>query len=156
MENGKCEGEGVAAEKTQLCRNYTRMSTRVLLRDQPDRSIALVTSSYALVFRHSPSTTEAQSYGEFASSPNAKLGGSSGYSACPRCMVEFAPSESIELDGYRTLTPSGVQGTLGLITISDDVFLCVVSGAARAASVRPGETVQRISSVEFCEWGQSL
>lgn len=67
-------------------------------------------------------------------------------------MVEFAASDSIELDGYRTLTPSGVQGTLGLITINDDVFLGVVSGAARVASVRPGETVQRISSVEFCEW----
>jgi len=66
-------------------------------------------------------------------------------------MVEFAALETTEVDDYRTLTPSGVQGILGLITISDDVFLCVVSSGARVASVRPGETVQRISSVEFCE-----
>lgn len=66
-------------------------------------------------------------------------------------MVEFAALTTIEVDDYRTLTPSGVQGILGLITISDDVFLCVVSTGARVASVRPGETVQRILSVEFCE-----
>ena len=69
-------------------------------------------------------------------------------------MVEFAALDTIQLDRYRNLTSSGVQGTLGLITVSDDVFLCVVSGATRVASVRPGETVQRISSVEFCEWDQ--
>lgn len=127
------------------------MSIRVLLRDHPHRSIALVTTSHALVFRHSPSTTEALSYGESASNPNPRSRGATNGSAVPRCMVEFAASDSIELNGYRTLTPMGVQGTLGLITISDDVFLCVVSGAARVASVRPGETVQRISSVEFRE-----
>lgn len=59
------------------------------------------------------------------------------------------------MDDYRTLSPSGVHGTLGLITINDDVFLCIVSAAARVASIRPGETVQRISSVEFCEWDQA-
>lgn len=124
------------------------MSTRVLIRDHPHRSIALVTGSHTLLFRHSQSTTEALSYGDFGPRPNTKSRGS----AVARCMVEFAASDTIGLDGFRTLTPSGVQGTLGLITISDDVFLCVVSGAARVANVRPGETVQRISSVEFCEW----
>ena len=65
-------------------------------------------------------------------------------------MVEFSAIDSISLEEYRTLTPLGIQGTLGLITISNDVFLCCVSAAARVATVRPGETVQRISSVDFC------
>ncbi|KAI9880671.1 MAG: inositol polyphosphate 5-phosphatase [Pleopsidium flavum] len=63
-------------------------------------------------------------------------------------MVEFSALNTISLEDYRTLNPS-VQGTLGLITINNDVFLCVVSGASRVASVRPGESVQRISSVDF-------
>ena len=44
-----------------------------------------------------------------------------------------------------------VLGTLGLITVNNDVFLCVVSGSVKVATVRPGETVQRIHTVEFRE-----
>ena len=66
-------------------------------------------------------------------------------------MVESCALDSISLDGYKILTPVGVHGTLGLITVNNDVFLCVVNGASRVAVVRPGETVQRISSVEFRE-----
>jgi len=64
-------------------------------------------------------------------------------------MVEFSALNTISLEDYRALTPLSVQGTLGLITINNDVFLCVVRGASRVASVRPWETVQRISSVDF-------
>jgi endonuclease/exonuclease/phosphatase family metal-dependent hydrolase len=38
---------------------------------------------------------------------------------------------------------------LGLITVNSDVFLVVVNGASKVATVRPGETVQRIHSVGF-------
>lgn len=150
-----CERDGVVAEDNRHRRNYIRMSTRVLLCDRPHRSIALVTSSHALVLRHSPATTEAALLGKSASSRNPKSRGLSISSAVPQCMVDFAALDTIRVDDYRTLTPSGVHGTLGLITINDDVFLCIVSAAARVASIRPGETVQRISSVEFCEWDQA-
>lgn len=63
-------------------------------------------------------------------------------------MVEFAAQNSIDLNGYRTV--STAQGTLGLITLNNDVFLCAIIGASQVASVRPGETVQKIHSVEFC------
>jgi hypothetical protein len=42
-----------------------------------------------------------------------------------------------------------VYGTLGLINIKTDVFLCVITEALPVAAVRPGENVQRITSVEF-------
>jgi hypothetical protein len=64
-------------------------------------------------------------------------------------MVEFADVSSVDLNDYRTLSPLPVHGTLGLITISNDVFLCVITSASKVADVRPGETVQRISGVEF-------
>ena len=115
------------------------MAQRVLLRDHPQRAIALVTDSHALILRHSASsiTTDLQSNGPPTKSPTT------------RCMVEFSALSAINLTDYRPLS-SGVYGTLGLININADVFLCVVSGSVRVATVRPGETVQRIVSVEFC------
>ncbi len=136
--------------------NDESMSVRIHLRDQPQRSIALVTGSHALVFRHSPSNADPSLHGPLHSSPSAQSRGSINNVAVPRCMVEFSALDAINLEDYKTLSLSAVQGTLGLITINDDVFLCVVSSAARVATVRPGETVQRISSVEFCESIPSL
>ena len=64
-------------------------------------------------------------------------------------MVEFADVSSVDLSDYRTLSPLPVHGTLGLITIANDVFLCLVTGASKVATVRPGETVEKIHGVEF-------
>ena len=50
---------------------------------------------------------------------------------------------------YRTLPSLDIKGTLGIITIGPDVFLCVVNDSKRAATVRPGETIQQIKNVEF-------
>ncbi|KAL2072745.1 hypothetical protein VTL71DRAFT_12088 [Oculimacula yallundae] len=124
------------------------MSIRVLLREYPHRSIALVTPSHALIFRHSPTTNDAIANGSLVSvqgSGRTSLDGSN----APRCMVEFADISSVDLSDYRTLSPLPIHGTLGLITINNDVFLCVVTGATKVASVRPGETVEKIFAVEF-------
>ena len=64
-------------------------------------------------------------------------------------MVEYTALSAVDLADYRPLS-AGVYGTLGLINTNTDVFLCVISGSVRVATVRPGETVQRIISVEFC------
>ncbi|KZF26905.1 DNase I-like protein [Xylona heveae TC161] len=122
------------------------MSVRIHLRDHPHRAIALVSSSHVLVFRHSPTSTE--------SIPSASVQSFQSHSsnqspAAPRCIVEFSRLDSINLGDYRSLSTLPVKGTLGLITVNNDVFLCVVSAATRVATVRPGETVQRIDSVEF-------
>ena len=67
-------------------------------------------------------------------------------------MVEFLELHAVDLRDYRSLTrlgPGGVHGTLGLMTVGSDVFLCVVNSASKVAQVRDRETVLRIGSVEF-------
>ncbi|KAI4951112.1 hypothetical protein J4E91_003817 [Alternaria rosae] len=120
------------------------MSIRVLIKDYPHRAIALATSTHALVLRHSSSTTE-QTGNPNASSTSL---GSNG-AGVARCMVEFTRLEEIDLEDYRALHSVNVHGTLGLITVNSDIFLVVVNGASKVATVRPGETVQRIYSVGF-------
>ncbi len=122
------------------------MSLRILLRDCPQRSFALVTDTHALVFRHSHSSSSADAFSN---------NGLSSKVLALKCMVEFTTIESVDLTDYRIVRASGVHGTLGLISINTDVFLCVISGATRVATVRPGETVQRILSVDFCQYTSS-
>lgn len=110
------------------------MALRILLREHPQRSIALVTSSHALIFRHSSS-----------SQPNL----SPYKSQPPRCMVELSALTNVDISDYKPLRSTSVYGTLGLINVHADVFLCVITAASPVAAVRPGENVQKIVSVEF-------
>lgn len=64
-------------------------------------------------------------------------------------MVEFAELGSVDLDDYRRLSSQPCLGTLGLITLGGDIFMCVITGAREVASVRPGEAVLRIQAVQF-------
>jgi hypothetical protein len=121
------------------------MSIRVLLRDYPNRAIALVTESHALIFRHSPTTNEAINNGSLSSLNSSRPS----LDSAPRCMVEFSSLHLLDLGDYRTLSPRPVHGTLGLITIENDVFICIVTGASKVANVRPGETVERIFAAQF-------
>jgi hypothetical protein len=125
------------------------MSIRVLLREHPQRSIALVTPSHALIFRHTPSATDDPRNASLTSLQSTQVRASTDGSAAPKCLVEFSAVDSVDLSDYRTLSPLPVHGTLGLITLNNDVFLCVVTGATKVANVRPGETVEKIFGVEF-------
>ena len=118
------------------------MSLRLLVRDRPQRSIALETDTHILIFRHSPSAS------------SAAVGSKTASNSTPRCMVEFSPLDSIDIADYHTVQSIGVYGTLGLISIAEDIFICVISGSVRVATVRPNETIQRITAVEFCEYNK--
>ncbi|KAF2763620.1 DNase I-like protein [Teratosphaeria nubilosa] len=113
---------------------------KLFLRDNP-RAIAVATDTHVLILRHSPQAVHPRTS---SSSTSLNEG-----APPPRCIVEFSPWESQDMGEYRTLSSLKVQGTLGLVTISSDVFLCVVNGSSTVATVRPGETIQRILSVEF-------
>jgi hypothetical protein len=122
------------------------MSIRVLVRDYPNRAIALVTESHALIFRYTTNTTGALKNGShtsLSSRPSIDIQSS------PRCMAEFTSLRLVDLADYRTLSPRPVYGTLGLITVENDVFICIVTGASKVANVRPNETVDRIYAVQF-------
>ncbi|KAK1253657.1 hypothetical protein MKX07_001734 [Trichoderma sp. CBMAI-0711] len=122
-------------------------SSELYIRDYPHRSIAIVSSSHALILRYSSSASEAFGSGSPVSLPSSKPRG--GDSATAKCMVEFSAISKKLLKDYRPLTPRPVYGTLGLIAINGEVFLSVITQAVRAATVRPGETVERIASVDF-------
>ncbi|KAK2788932.1 inositol polyphosphate 5-phosphatase [Onygenales sp. PD_12] len=111
------------------------MSLRILCRDRPHRTLAVTTEDYALVLRHIPTSTESASTASYSNVIS------------PKCLVEFAPLSSLDQSGYRQIGKG--HGTLGLITLGGDVFLCVIRHAMQVATVRPGETVQRIINVGF-------
>lgn len=67
-------------------------------------------------------------------------------------MVELAELGSVDLGDYRRLSSQPCLGTLGLITLGGDIFICVIIGAREVASVRPGEAVLRIQAVQFREF----
>lgn len=130
------------------------MTTQVLIREKPHRAIALATPSHVLVFRHSPSLSIAQPNNASTASLQSE-NSISGYSGGPRCIVELANVRRIDLEGYRQVNRR-VHGTLGLVTIDNDIFLCVVKGALRTAEIRPGETVMKIHDVAFCKHSSLL
>ncbi|KAI1862869.1 hypothetical protein JX265_008915 [Neoarthrinium moseri] len=137
-----------AADRDQPVGAASEKSSRLLIREYPHRAIAIATSSHALIFRYSPTTNEAIADGSLAAVPSARSrAGSEGLVS--KCMVEFSPITKDLLDDFRPLAPRPVYGTLGLISISQDVFICIVTQANRVASLRPGETVERIASVDF-------
>ncbi|KAF7713340.1 Uncharacterized protein PECH_001493 [Penicillium ucsense] len=100
---------------------------RVLRREQPNRSIALQGSDHVLIFHHNAADERSNT--------------------APRCQVEFSETSSADLKGFRALGAG--YGTLGLVTLNEDVFVCVITGASQAATVRPGESVARIDHVDF-------
>ncbi|KAL8694146.1 MAG: hypothetical protein Q9218_001143 [Villophora microphyllina] len=116
------------------------MSLRILIRDSP-RAIALASERHALTFQHSPTSTATG----FDGVPEL----SNHHSSTPKCIVQFSALDSIDLSAYRWFRASGIHGTLGLINVGTDIFLCVISTAIRVATVRPNEHVQKILSVEF-------
>jgi synaptojanin len=124
-------------------------SSQLLIREYPHRAIAIASPSHALIFRHSSTTSEAIANGSLASVASARprIGGADGIAS--KCMVEFTSTSGQTLNDYRPLTPRPIYGTLGLISVTGDVFLAVVTQATRAATVRPGETVEKISDVAF-------
>ncbi|KAM0255158.1 hypothetical protein ACHAQJ_006081 [Trichoderma viride] len=124
-------------------------SSELFIRDYPHRSIAIVSASHALILRYSSSASEAFGSGSPVSLPSSKPRGGGGDSLAAKCMVEFSPISKKLLKDYRPLTARPVYGTLGLIAINGEVFLSVITQAVRAATVRPGETVERIASVDF-------
>lgn len=124
-------------------------SCELYIRDYPYRSIAIVSASHALILRYTASTSEAIANGSLTSVASARPRGNGGESPVSKCMVEFAPVSQRLLQDYRRLTHRPIYGTLGLIAVNGEVFISVITHASRAATVRPGETVERIAGVAF-------
>ncbi|PLB54305.1 DNase I-like protein [Aspergillus steynii IBT 23096] len=107
-------------------------SLRILARNHPQRTLALATTDYVLIFKHSSTISKPSSQRRTDS---------------PRCLVEFASQSDVDLSSYQKLGDG--YGTLGLITFDDEVFLSVVTARSKAATIRPGENISRIDNVDF-------
>jgi hypothetical protein len=118
-------------------------SIRVLIKDAPTRSIALATETHALLLKNTSNS-------DTSSRNTSTTSLASANSHSPRFIAHFGPTIGAGLDDYRQLGFKQVFGTLGLITVNNDVFICVVTNAKKVADLRPGETVQKIETVEFC------
>lgn len=124
-------------------------SSQILIREYPHRAIAIATPSHTLILRHSSTIGDAIAANSLPSAPSARPRASSVDGGAAKCMVEFSTTRHGLLDDYRPLTPRPIYGTLGLISVGRDVFLCAITHASRVATVRPGETVERIEGVQF-------
>ncbi|KAL1836353.1 hypothetical protein VTJ49DRAFT_5254 [Mycothermus thermophilus] len=124
-------------------------SSQILLREYPHRSLAIATDSHALILRHSIAANDAVANAFLASPSLGRQRMTALESAAPKCMVEFTRRTEGLLADYRPLTPRPIYGTLGLIALERDVFLCVITQASRVATLRPGETVEKIEAVQF-------
>lgn len=105
------------------------MSLKLLLRDTHQRAFAVVGNSHALVFRQS---------NNYSTAADGQLDGTSFKASTTKCMVEFTALDDLDFTGFHELHTSTVHGTLGLINIQNDVFLCIISGSTRVATVRSG------------------
>ncbi|KAK7228548.1 hypothetical protein V2G26_000718 [Clonostachys chloroleuca] len=124
-------------------------SSELYIRDHPHRSIAIVSSSHTLILRYSSSSSDFAPNGSHASLHSNRGRNGAGDSTSAKCMVEFTPVTQKLLKDYRPLSHRPVYGTLGLIAVNGEVFLSIITQAARVASVRPGETVEQIGGVAF-------
>ncbi|KAH6634362.1 SacI homology domain-containing protein [Chaetomium sp. MPI-SDFR-AT-0129] len=124
-------------------------SSQILIREYPHRAIAIASNSHALILRHSTTTSESIANGSLASVASGRQRSAASDNAASKCMVEFSSTSEKLLADYRPLTPRPIYGTLGLISIERDVFLCVITQASRVATLRPGETVEKIEAVQF-------
>ena len=120
------------------------MTIRLLVQDWPQRRVALATDRHILSFAASAGTTENNARASTTSLPSQNA-------SQAQCLVEFSGSDGIDLSTYRSLSSLTVLGTLGLVAIEGDIYLCVVSHASKVATVRPGENVYQINAVDFRE-----
>lgn len=94
-----------------------------VLQDERRRTFALISSSHVLLFRQ-----------------NAETG---------KTAIELVAKEEFKGAEYQRIYPRKINGFLGLIEISGDVFLCVITNSTKCASPLQGEVVHKIQSVEF-------
>ena len=124
------------------------MTIRVLLKESPERAVALATEDHILTFKYNRVDIN-----EPRNSSTTSQNGPSQASQ-HQCMVDFSPTAGLDLRDFRSPTYQNIHGTLGLVSIGPDVYLCVVNGANRVASAYSGENIQQITSVEFCEFSE--
>ncbi|SMN18940.1 similar to Saccharomyces cerevisiae YOR109W INP53 Polyphosphatidylinositol phosphatase, dephosphorylates multiple phosphatidylinositols [Maudiozyma saulgeensis] len=100
----------------------------IYLAEQPERRIAIISKQYALIIK------------PIKIDHNVTK---------PSCAIELVRKESLTNQGFTRLTSSEISGFIGLIEIDKLIFIGTISGSTKVAAPIPGETVKKISSVDF-------
>lgn len=99
----------------------------ILLSKQPERRIAIVSESFALILK------------SVGKEPSKK----------PRCAIELIPKGDLNHQGFKRLSSHEINGFIGLIEIEGLIFVGTISGKSKVAQPIPGETVNKIFAVDF-------
>lgn len=99
----------------------------ILLSKQPERRIAIVSESFALILK------------SVGKEPSKK----------PRCAIELIPKNDLNNQGFKRLSSHEINGFIGLIEIEGLIFVGTISGKSKVAQPIPGETVNKIFAVDF-------
>lgn len=101
----------------------------ILINDKPERRLALVSEHYALILKPVLKTSNGKQR--------------------PYCAIELVTKEQLKQQGFVKLNDTEIHGFLGLIEVNSLIFAALITGKAKVAAPIPGETVNKIYSVDF-------
>lgn len=104
----------------------------IYISESPERIIAIISKQYGLIIK---AVQPENNY-------NRNL-------HKPLCSIELVPKDSLSNQGFVRLTSSEVHGFIGLIEIDNRIFIAAITGKSKVAAPIPGETVNKILSVDF-------
>ena len=99
----------------------------ICLSTECERRIAIVSESYALVFK------------SISNSGSTK----------PVCNIELLQKDELKNKGFQKLTANEIFGFIGLIELDGLIFIGTIIGKSKVAQPIPNETVNKIHSIEF-------
>ncbi|CCF60266.1 hypothetical protein KAFR_0J02020 [Kazachstania africana CBS 2517] len=102
----------------------------ILVSQEPERRIAIVSKNYALILKNVFDTQHEK---------NKK----------PLCAIELISKNDLQKQNFKKLTDSEIHGFIGLIEMDDLIFVAAITGKSKVAAPTPGETVNKIFAVDF-------
>ncbi|CCE63659.1 hypothetical protein TPHA_0F01750 [Tetrapisispora phaffii CBS 4417] len=99
----------------------------IILSTTADRRLAIVSENHAIVFKA-------------ISEPSSKK---------PICNIELAEKKTLRGHGFQKLSSHEIFGFIGLIEVNGLIFIGTIVGKSKVAQPVPGESINKINSVEF-------
>ncbi|EDO15231.1 hypothetical protein Kpol_1029p4 [Vanderwaltozyma polyspora DSM 70294] len=106
----------------------------ILVSQNSDRRVAIVSETFALVFK-------AISRSKKDSNPSNNKRS--------LCAIELLPKKDLTDQGFKRLSGQEIHGFIGLIEIDGLVFIGTITGKSKVAQPIPHETVNKIHGVDF-------
>lgn len=101
----------------------------ILVNDRPERRLAIVSEHYALILKAILKTNNGKQR--------------------PYCAIELVTKDHLKQQGFVKLSDQEIHGFLGLIEVDSLIFAALITGKAKVAAPIPGETANKIYSVDF-------